>query len=277
MRIEGSNKSILAPTMARICVIALLCIGFAIANAFLQTPVTHAQSQQPESPDSPNSPIETTIAAFFTAAADKRSPTPTATDTRVPTRTRAPTSTKPVPPTATKIIPTLLASPTPSSTPTSKPLHTPTPTETPLATATKLPLPGIQAYLPILLANSPCNLGLPDCFEDNNSFAKAYGPLNIGQAYVATEELQQDRYDFYTVTLTSGTRYKFNLSFERYDLDLYVQGNGPAYAVLASSAVEQNGGVEQTEFTPTITADYYVLVYTYDAQDVAVYQLQVSK
>ena len=135
----------------------------------------------------------------------------------------------------------------------------------------------MRAYLPLLLRDYPCELSLPDCFEDNNGYAKAYGPLNLGQPYSATEDLLLDRYDFYTVTLTGGIPYTFTLSFSRYDLDLYVHGNGPAYAVLASSAVAQDGGVEEAMFTPTITADYYILVYTYAADDIARYQLQVNK
>jgi hypothetical protein len=122
----------------------------------------------------------------------------------------------------------------------------------------------------------PCEVALPDCYEDNNGFAKAYGPLNIGQAYTATEEIEVDRYDFYTVTLTSGTRYTFTLTFPRHDVDLYVQGNGPAYAILAKSATAQDGGTEQAVFTPTITAQYYILVYTYEATGLVNYQLQIT-
>ena len=86
----------------------------------------------------------------------------------------------------------------------------------------------------------PCEAALPDCFEDNNGFARAYGPLRIGQAYAATEEISIDRYDYYSVTLTSGTRYTLTLTFPRYDVDLYIYGNAPAYAVLAQSATTQN-------------------------------------
>lgn len=126
------------------------------------------------------------------------------------------------------------------------------------------------------MKDHPCELSLPDCFEDNNGFAKAYGPLKIGQAYFATEEIALDRYDYYTVSLTSGTRYTFTLTFPRFDVDLYLQGNEPAYAILARSATTQNGGSEQFVFTPTITAGYYVLVYTYAATGLVNYQLQVT-
>lgn len=127
-----------------------------------------------------------------------------------------------------------------------------------------------------MLKDYPCEYALPDCFEDNNGFEKAYGSLVVGQSYLATEEIVLDRYDYYTVTLTGGTRYTFTVTFPRYDIDLYVHGNGPAYAILATSATAQDGGTEQTSFTPAITAQYYVLVYTYAAEGLVRYELRVD-
>ncbi|NJM42551.1 MAG: hypothetical protein HC853_18325 [Anaerolineae bacterium] len=127
-----------------------------------------------------------------------------------------------------------------------------------------------------MLKDYPCEFSLPDCFEDNNGFEKAYGALVIGQTYSATEEIDLDRYDYYTVTLTGGTRYTFTVTFPHYDVDLYVQGNGPAYAIVAKSATAQDGGIEQTSFIPTITAQYYVLVYTYDAAGLVRYELKAE-
>lgn len=94
--------------------------------------------------------------------------------------------------------------------------------------------------------------------------------------YLATEEITLDRYDYYTVTLTGGTRYTFTVTFAQDDLDLYVHGNAPAYTVLAQSAIAQNGGTEQASFVPSITADYYILVYTFEASGLVNYGLRVE-
>jgi hypothetical protein len=134
----------------------------------------------------------------------------------------------------------------------------------------------LRAYFPLMMRDYPCEASLPDCFEDNNGFAKAYGPLEIGRMYLATEEITLDRYDYYTVTLTGGTRYTFTVTFAQDDLDLYVHGNAPAYTVLAQSAIAQNGGTEQASFVPSITADYYILVYTFEASGLVNYGLRVE-
>ena len=299
-----------AAIVARASMAVLACVSLALMRLLASAPaqVAQAQSQQPNGPDGP---IETLV-AFLTLAAPSPTPTrtskptatppamvthtpttrptATATSTHTPTpkltatalstatftpvATSNPTATKPVPPSSTPIATT----PTPEFTRTPTPTLTPqyTPTEEPVATRPTQQPNSSRTYLPLALKDYPCELALPDCFEDNNGFAKAYGSLRIGQTYTATEEIVLDRYDYYTVTLTSGTRYTVTLNFPRFDVDLYLQGNAPAYAILARSATTQNGGSEQFIFTPTITADYYVLVYTYAATGLVNYQLQVT-
>ena len=235
-----------------------------------------------------------TISRTYTCGVPTDTPTPTATPTETPTAT--PTtgaSPTPTPSRTSTPTPTTGASPTPTptrtstSTPTATrtPTRTPTPTRTATATATATASPRF-AFLPLILREYPlCVEYGRDCLEPNDTVTEAKPLPGLDRAVFGTVVSTTgtvDERDYFTLTLQSAVRYTITLSggltptapFTALgDLDLYLAR--VTTTTYAAESAEYGPVAEQIVFTPTVTDQYYVLIYAYAAPVVVPYRLEV--
>ncbi|HID85869.1 MAG TPA: hypothetical protein EYP55_00625 [Anaerolineae bacterium] len=129
--------------------------------------------------------------------------------------------------------------PTPTNTPTPSATPTITPTRTPTPTRTLTPTPG------------------KDTFEDNNSFSRAYGPLEDDEGYYSYIWSTTDR-DYYWFEIGALDKITVKLSQipvgTDYDLFLYDANQKE----LARS--EDTDDDEKITYYPSVVGKYYVLV-----------------
>jgi hypothetical protein len=113
-----------------------------------------------------------------------------------------------------------------------------------------------------------------DSFEDNNTYATAYGPLQSGTTYEAYCWSQGDR-DCYYVTVSSGTTIKAELAgiCAECDYDLYLVDS--AEQILADS--ENGQGVGESLTANVGPGTYYLVIHPYAGYSQEVpYQLTVT-
>jgi len=300
---KSAMHKLMLAVLLLITALTIQIIAHPHVNARSTTPSPAALAQKgqpndPNSPNSPNSPIGTLIADIF-----KPRPTRTPTLTRTPTNTATATLTR-TPLTTNTATPSPTASGTNPAPGTSTPTTTPTPpgnasstpasstptptgtitrtaatatqTRTPTPTTTGNP-PTLKIYLPVTVKNAPCDFGVPDCFEENNSFDTAYGPILIPGLIPGTADQLSDPFDLFTATLTSGTGYTLTLDVGMQDFDLYIYTSQPNYSVVASSATSGLGINERLVFTPATTTQYYILVYAYRSNGAGPYVLNIQQ
>ena len=294
---KSAMHKLMLAVLLLITALTIQIIAHPHVNARSTTPSPAALAQKGQ-PNDPNSPIETLIADIF-----KPRPTRTPTLTRTPTNTATATLTR-TPLTTHTATPSPTASGTNPAPGTSTPTTTPTPpgnasstpassTPTPTGTITRIPAtatqtrtptptttgnpPTLKIYLPVTVKNAPCDFGVPDCFEENNSFDTAYGPILIPGLIPGTADQLSDPFDLFTATLTSGTGYTLTLDVGMQDFDLYIYTSQPNYSVVASSATSGLGINERLVFTPATTTQYYILVYAYRSNGAGPYVLNIQQ
>ena len=124
-----------------------------------------------------------------------------------------------------------------------------------------------------------------DCLEPNDTVAAAKTLPGLNRAVfgtVASITGTVDERDYFTLTLQASVRYTITLSggltptapfSGSGDLDLYL-GRVTTTTYSAESA-EYGQVAEQLFYTPTLTGQYYVLIYAYAAPAVVPYRLEV--
>ncbi|HQV26913.1 MAG TPA: PPC domain-containing protein [Thermoflexales bacterium] len=140
--------------------------------------------------------------------------------------------------------------------------------------------------MPLILRDYPaCAEFGKDCLEPNDTVAtlKPLPGLNRGVfGTMAVITGTMDERDYFGTTLQGNVRYTITLSggltptaafTASGDLDLYL-GRVTTTTYAAESA-EYGQVAEQIVFTPTVTDQYYVLVYAYAAPHIVPYRLEV--
>ena len=108
-----------------------------------------------------------------------------------------------------------------------------------------------------------------DPYEPNDTWADAYGPLKVGQAYSAPIWNQEDVEDYYYFVMPSNAKIKIRLEGipTNKDYDLYVYYfDGYKYVIADGGKAFSNQTGSQTEevvFSPAAMQKYWIWVHPY--------------
>jgi hypothetical protein len=129
------------------------------------------------------------------------------------------------------------------------------------------------AYLPTVLGNYPCSLEAYDPCKTNTTITNALR-LALNYQITASVNMTSDQSDYYRVTLSNKRPYTITETLvlpckdpfppgQRCDLDLYLYWATSPYTYVTASNIHGVGN-EQIIYTPIITGDYAIRVYSFD-------------